>query len=112
MTQLVKLNARLGAAYKMQQYTATHFCFWKKPTMLRSHPHPLPDSKAVALLPRSDCPPAHGNSGGVALSEMAITIGPKAEFFRATDTVAPQGSLRQDGAKPSTPFPMSNFFSS
>jgi hypothetical protein len=48
MTQLVKLNARLSAAHKIQQHTATHLCSWKKPTMLRSHPHPLPNSKAVA----------------------------------------------------------------
>jgi hypothetical protein len=52
MTQLVELNPRLGAARKMQQHTATHFCFWKKPTMFLCQPHPLPYSKAVALLPR------------------------------------------------------------
>ena len=67
MTQLVKLNAHLGTAQKTQQHTATHFCFWKEPTMLLRHPHPFPNSKAVARLPCIDCPQTHGNSGVVAL---------------------------------------------
>jgi hypothetical protein len=54
MTQLVKLNARLGAADKTQQHTATHFCFWEKPTILLCHPHSLPGSKAVALPSRAE----------------------------------------------------------
>ena len=77
MTQLVKLNARLGAAQKTQQHTAPHFCSWKEPMMLLRHPHSLPNSKAVALLPCMDCPHAHGNSGVVALIlEMASPTNP------------------------------------
>jgi hypothetical protein len=68
MTQLVELNPRFGAARKMAQHTTTHFCFWKKPTMFLCHPHPLPYSKAVALLPRIERPPAHRNSGVVAFT--------------------------------------------
>jgi hypothetical protein len=60
--------------------TPTHFCFWKKPTMLRSHPHPLPNSKTVALLLPMDCLPAHGNNAALAFGN-GHDHAPKVEFL-------------------------------